>query len=184
MPIEEEEDGKLEFELAAKRSPCATKDFKPLASWGWQANCSALKTDEFVEKFEFMNNPVGQGIEGWFVVSSMKSQFMSMSPFMLLLLLIQLLLLVLGWVMMLLLVEIELKPLEKFTILLKFDVSISPSPFTKLASHGDSTNWDKDGGLDGNLFPVELFWKTLQTTHSSCWISIKGTLNNLTSYIS
>lgn len=66
-------------------------------------------------------------------------------------------LLLLSPEMILLLVETELKPLEKLTRLCKFGISISSSSVIKVVSQDDSTNWGKDGGLDGGFFMAELF---------------------------
>lgn len=59
-----------------------------------------------------------------------------------------------------------LNPLDEFAMLFKFGNSMSPNSFTiEFVSHGDS----RDGSVDGVCcgFFIALFWKTLQTTHSS-----------------
>ena len=58
------------------------------------------------------------------------------------------------------------KPLDEFAMLFKFGNSMSPNSFTiEFVSHGDPRDGCEDGVCCG--FFTALFWKTLQTTHSS-----------------
>lgn len=59
------------------------------------------------------------------------------------------------------------KEFEWFTKLLKIDTSSSPTSLNEFVLHGDSSNEGKEGVVGCDFFPLELFLKTLQTTHSS-----------------